>query len=76
MEEAKDTRIITGVDLGSTDDLNIIVNRQIKSQDDDKDRSTKALTFPVLPDLLILSEEWNTSSSPVCLNQQRIIGKI
>ena len=73
MEEAKDTNLAAGVNQDATKKLNGSQNRRAESQND-KDHSTENSIFSALPDLQILSDEWNTSCVPACFDQQHIIG--
>ena len=74
MEEAKDTNLSGGVNRDTEKSLRGNLIRRAESQDN-KDHSTEDSIFSALPDLQILSDEWNTSSIPACFDQQHIIGK-
>ena len=75
MEEAKETKLTTELNLDSNENFGILAAQPVKSQDYD-DYSTGVSIFPVLPDLQIQSGEWNTASSPNRFNQKLIIGRI
>ena len=74
MEEAKDTNLSSGVNQDTEEILQGSLNRRAESQDD-KDHSTEDSIFSALPDLQILSDEWNTFSVPASFYQQNTIGK-
>lgn len=72
MEEAKETKLTTGLNLDSNENFEVLAAQPVLATPDRDDISTGVSIFPVLPDLQMRSSEWN----PDYFNQKHIIGKI